>query len=186
MQAERGIVIRDYRLGSGHRVFVLVLLLPMMLAAMATLYVEPLPPASGAPTVFAMMSLPWFVLACSSFAARVTLYAGDLEIVNPWGTNLIPLGSIAAISGSRVLLIRTTDGKLRWSVAVQGANILATLGRETHVTRVARELSESIRTLSPAESSGRGARWRPSRPPWIFFLGEALMAAAAVPWYFIH
>jgi hypothetical protein len=122
------------------------------------------------------------VWACASLplGSRVDLFGDRLELVNPWGTRIIPNCQIEWVAGKQFLTVRTRDGADWTAWAVQGSNLSIALGSQTRVGRVAAEISQALSTLPPAESGGPGVRLRHARPHWSFIVGELALVALTV------
>ena len=126
-------------------------------------------------TLWAGSSLP--------FNSRVDLFSDRLELVNPWGTRVIPTHQIDLVSGKQFLTVRTRDGVDRIAWAVQGSNLSVAQGRETRVGRVASEITEAIAQQPLSGRPTSRVRWRWAPPPWPFIAGELVLIVLGVVAY---
>lgn len=132
--------------------------------------------------VVALLVFGCIAWACATLplGSRVALFSDRLELVNPWGTRVIPNGQIQEVTGKQFLTVRTSDGADWTAWAVQGSNLSVALGRPTRAVQVAAEISQALSTLRPTESGGSGVRLRPTHPHWSFLVGELALVAVAV------
>lgn len=127
--------------------------------------------------------LMWAGFSWFPFAARVDLFGDRLELVNPWGTRVIPIDQINRLSGNQFLTVRTHDGVERIAWAVQGSNLAVQQRRETRASRVAAAITEAIaQQVHPTRPGSQvQRRWTP--PPWIFVAGEIALLILGIVAY---